>query len=52
MTYIAEIQGGLGPDVWDLEKEIDAVDFRDAANQVIAWAEDEGGQVVSLTQSE
>ena len=52
MKYLAEIQGGLGPDVWDQEQEIDAADFLDAANQAVGWAEGLGGQVVSLTQSE
>lgn len=50
MTFLGEIQGGIGPDVWDLEIEIEAVDFRDAANQAIARAEEFGGYVVVLTQ--
>jgi hypothetical protein len=51
MKYLALIQGGIGPDVWDKELQISAVDFRDAANQAAACAEDLGGQVVELNQS-
>lgn len=51
-NYLALIQGGIGPDVWDKELTISAVDFRDASSQAIAQAEDLGGQVVSVEQSE
>ena len=51
-NYFALIQGGIGPDVWDEEFEISAIDFRDASNQAIAKAEEFGGQVVLLEQSE
>jgi hypothetical protein len=51
-NYLALIQGGIGPDVWDKELLISAVDFRDAANQAIAKAEELGGCVVSLEQNE
>lgn len=51
-NYLALIQGGLGPDVWDKELPISAVDFRDAANQAIAQAEELGGHVVRVEQSE
>lgn len=47
-NYAALIQGGSGPDVWDREFLISAVDFKDAANQAIARAEEFGGHVVSL----
>ena len=44
----AIIQGGIGPDVWDREVSIDAVDFMDAAKQAQGKAEDLGGHVVEL----
>jgi hypothetical protein len=50
--YLALIQGGIGPDVWDKEKEIFAADFIDAANQSTALAQELGGQVVSLDQND
>lgn len=49
-NFLAMIQGGLGPDVWDKEVLLFAVDFRDAANQALARAEEMGGQVVLLQQ--
>lgn len=51
-NYLALIQSGLGPDVWDKEMQISAVDFRDAANQAAARAEELGGQVVQLDQND
>lgn len=51
-NYLALVQGGLGPDVWDRELQLSAVDFRDASNQAIAKAEELGGHVISLEQSE
>lgn len=48
MKFLALIIGGLGPDVWDKEKEIDAADFQDAARQAQGIAEDLRGQVFSL----
>lgn len=48
--YTALIAGGLGPDVWDEEMPISAVDFQDAANQAIAYAKERGGDVVLLEQ--
>ena len=50
--YYALIQGGVGPDVWDREVKIDGVDFMDAAGQASARAEELGGSVVSLEQSQ
>ena len=49
MKYLVEIQGGIGPDVWDQEHVISGADFRDAANQAAAWAEEMHGIVVALT---
>lgn len=46
--WLALIQGGVGPDVWDKEVGIDAVDFLDAANQASGKAEYYGGYVASL----
>lgn len=51
MKYLVLIQGGLGPDVWDQEKDISAVDFMDAAKQAVGFAEELHGHVVSLEQS-
>lgn len=51
-NYLALIQGGGGPDVWDKELPISAVDFRDASNQAITEAEELGGHVVSLEQNQ
>ena len=51
-NYLALIQGGLGPNVWDRELQISAVDFRDASNQALAQAEELGGQVVELSQND
>lgn len=50
-NYLALIQGGLGPDVWDEEFQISAVDFEDAAKQAVGRVQEIGGQVVSLEQS-
>ena len=52
MKYLGMITGGLGPDVWDHEIEIDAADFKDASEQAIAQAEERGGQVVYLEQND
>ena len=52
MNFIAFIQGGEGEDIWDRQKLISAADFEDAAKQASAYAEDLGGQVVSLAQSD
>lgn len=51
-NYLALIQGGLGPDVWDKELKIYAVDFRDASSQATSEAEELGGQVVELLQND
>lgn len=51
MNYLALIQGGEGPDVWDKELKISAADFRDAANQAIGEAEELHGHVMTLEQS-
>jgi len=48
--YNALLQGGLGPDVWDKELSISAVDMQDALNQSNGKAEELGGQVVLLEQ--
>lgn len=51
MKYIAMIAGGLGPDVWDREIEIEAADFKDASEQAIAHAKGSGGEVTCLEQN-
>lgn len=50
-NYLAIIQGGLGPDVWDMELPLSAVDFMDATKQAIGYAEEHGGHVVMLEAS-
>ena len=50
MKYMAQIQGGIGPDVWDHDTFIDASDFMDAAQQASARADEMGGQVTFLDQ--
>ena len=50
--YLALIVGGIGPDVWDKEVNIDAADFMDAAEQAQAKADEWGGQVVMLEQND
>lgn len=50
-NYLAVISGGIGPDVWDTELTISAVDFMDAANQAAAAAKEANGNVINLEQS-
>ena len=50
MQFLAQIQGGIGPNVWDKECFIDAADFLDAAQFASAKADDFGGQVTILEQ--
>lgn len=50
MQFLAHIQGGIGPDVWDKECFIDGADFLDAAHLASAKAEELGGQVTRLDQ--
>jgi len=50
-NWLALIQGGIGPDVWDKEVAISAVDFMDAAKQAHGKAEYYGGYVVSLERT-
>lgn len=50
MEFLAQIQGGVGSDVWDKECFISAADFLDAAGLATAKAEEHGGQVTRLDQ--
>lgn len=50
-NYTALIQGGEGPDVWDKDIEISAVDFLDAAKQAVGKAEELSGHVVMVEQN-
>lgn len=50
--YFAEIQGGVGPDVWDKEIEILAPSFMDAAVQAYRKAQELGGFVTCLSQTD
>ncbi len=49
-NYNALLQGGIGPDVWDKDLQISAVDMKDALNQATGTAEEMGGHVVLLEQ--
>lgn len=50
--FYALVQGGIGPDVWDNHVEIDAPDIKDALAQATARAEEAGGQVMEISQSD
>lgn len=50
LQFLAQMQGGIGPDVWDKECFIDAADFIDAAEQANYKAGEFGGQVTLLEQ--
>jgi hypothetical protein len=50
MKFSAMIVGGLGDDVWDEDIVIDAVDFKDAAEQAKGRAEVRGGRVYVLEE--
>lgn len=47
-NYLAMIQGGIGPDVWEKEISITACDFADAATQACNIANENSACVVSL----
>ena len=49
--FLAFIIGGIGPDVWEKEVNINAADFMDAAEQAQAKADEWGGQVIILEQN-
>ncbi len=51
-NYNALLQGGLGPDVWDKELQISAVDIQDALNQAKGTADEMGGHVVMVEQND
>lgn len=50
MKFIAMIVGGIGPDVWDRDLEIDGSDFADAAQQAHEKAEEMGGRVLTMEE--
>ncbi|MGV3663869.1 MAG: hypothetical protein ACO1TE_27100 [Prosthecobacter sp.] len=50
LKFNALIFGGIGPDVWDRELSIDAVDITDALQQAQAKADDNGGTVAFVEQ--
>lgn len=51
-NFYGFIVGGEGPDVWEKECDISAVDFSDASTQVMGIAERLGGTVVQLEQND
>lgn len=48
--YLVIITGGIGPDVWDKEVEVEAEDIGKAAALAIAQAEEINGWVVRIEQ--
>lgn len=50
--YLITYGGGLGPDVWDREVEVSAVNIQDAINQVIGDVEDAGGWIYAIDQND
>lgn len=48
--YLVLITGGLGPDVWDKEIEIEAEDIMEAALMAVAGAREINGWVVCIEQ--
>lgn len=50
--YLVTYCGGVGPDVWDAEKEISAVNISDALDQVGGGIEDAGGWITSIQQND
>jgi len=51
-NYLAFIIGGEGPDVWDREVKISAVDFMDAATQAQGRAEELHGWLCDVSQND
>lgn len=49
-NYLVLITGGLGPDVWDKEIEIEAEDIMEAALMAVAEAGEINGWVVCIEQ--
>lgn len=52
MRYAIFYCGGEGPDVWDKEDTIDAVDIDDALSQAHRFIEDNSGWIYSIEQFE
>lgn len=50
--YYAFVIGGEGPDVWDKELQIDAADINDALNQAQGYADETGGWVCTVEQTD
>ena len=50
MEYFYLIQGGTGPDVWDKEGTLSAVDITDAAKQAKGKAEELGGECMHVSR--
>lgn len=48
--YVALIEGGIGPDVWDKELTCAADNILDAARYFHGKAEEIGGAVISIEQ--
>lgn len=51
-NYVISYGGGIGPDVWDKEMEISAVDINDAIAQACGYVEDSGGWVFMVSQED
>lgn len=52
MKYLALLAGGIGPDVWDKEIEVDDDDITGALCQCVGRAEEMGGGVFSINQND
>lgn len=51
LKFCAFVQGGEGPEVWDKESCFEATDILEALKLANGWAEDHGGVVMSINQS-
>jgi len=51
-NYVVSYGGGVGPDVWDSEMTISAVDISDAISQAIGQMEESGGWVFMVSQED
>lgn len=52
MKYLVSYGGGIGPDVWDKDMTIDAVDIEDAAKQACARMEECSGWIFMISQED
>lgn len=48
--YLAVVSGGLGPNTWDKEVEVDANDIRQAVDMVESQIIESGAAIISIEQ--